>query len=211
MKRLYPIFARLEGLKIVVVGGGRVAQRKVESLLESGAEILVISPELTADLTKRFEQGEIKVLQRPYNKGDLADAWLVIAATGNKTIDEAISTEAKDNRILCNVVDDTQLCSFQVPSLLSQGNLQIAVSTGGASPALAKRIREKLEEEFGVYYEDFLTGISELRSHVKAKYSQDQEKRRSILESFPETKCLEFLREGKKGEFRELLEKWKNM
>ena len=188
-----------------------MAQRKVESLLESGAEILVISPELTADLTKRFEQGEIKVLQRPYNKGDLADAWLVIAATGNKTIDEAISTEAKDNRILCNVVDDTQLCSFQVPSLLSQGNLQIAVSTGGASPALAKRIREKLEEEFGVYYEDFLTGISELRSHVKAKYSQDQEKRRSILESFPETKCLEFLREGKKGEFRELLEKWKNM
>ena len=210
MSQLYPIYADVAGKTVVVVGGGRVAQRKVESLLECEAQVVLISPELTDHLEKLEQDGAISVRRRGFKKGDLAGAWLIIAASDDQEINQQIFDQAQLDRVFCNVVDDPERCSFHVPALVRRGTLQFAISTGGLSPALAKQIRKKLENEFGSYYEDFLDGLSELREHVKAKYAQNQQQRAAILSGFVDSEALEMLREGKVAEFCELLEHWKH-
>jgi len=210
MGQLYPIFADIAGKMVVVVGGGRVAQRKVESLLACEAQVVVVSPELTEQLGKLGEDGVITVRRRGFEKSDLADAWLVIAASGDEKINQQVSEQATMERVFCNVADDPQRCSFQVPAVVNRGALQLAISTAGMSPALAKRIRQRLEKEFGSYYEDFLAGLGELRQQVKEKYPQDQERRAAILSGFVDSAALDLLRNGKIKEFQELLESWKN-
>jgi len=210
MSRLYPVFANIEGRKVVVVGGGPVAQRKVSSLLKCRACVVVISPELTGEMAQLRDRGLIEVLNRPYQKGDIEGAWLVIAATGDELVNQQVFDEANEKGIFCNVVDVPDLCSFQVPSVVRRGDLQIAISTSGASPALAKHIRKQLQEEFGKHYEPFLTALSELRTGLKNKYPNNQPRRAAIMEEFVNSSAIDLLRHGKLDEFEHLLDDWKD-
>jgi len=209
MSQLYPILTDLKERKVVAVGGGNVAQRKVQSLLECQAQVTVISPEVTKPLQELARAGDIRLLQRPYQGGDLEGAWLVIAATGDEKVNRQVFREANEKHIFCNVVDVPELCSFQVPAVVNRGDLQIAVSTGGASPALAKQIRKELQQEYGEHYEIFLKGLRDLREHFKNKYPDDQPRRAKLLEGFVNSEVLELLRQGKNNEFQLLLDEWK--
>jgi precorrin-2 dehydrogenase / sirohydrochlorin ferrochelatase len=209
MKRLYPLFADLEARRVVVIGGGAVAQRKAETLLACGADVRLISPEATEQLAGWAAQGRIAWQRRRYESGDLAGAWLAIVACGDPTVNEQVRAEADAVRLFCNVVDEPEHCSFQAAAVVTRGPLQVAVSTGGVSPALAKRLRRELEAEFGPFYEKFLAGLAELRDHVKQKYPDDQARRANILEDFVNSDGLELLRSGHRAEFMRLLEEWK--
>jgi precorrin-2 dehydrogenase len=209
MARLYPMFVSLEGRKTVVIGGGKVAQRKVEVLLGCGAEVAVISPEVTEELADWERAGRVRIEQRGFEAGDTGGAWLVIAASGEEEVNRRVFAEAEEGGIFCNVVDVPELCSFQVPAVVQRGAMQIAISTGGVSPALAKRIRKELEVGFGPWYETFLAGLSELREHIKGKYPEDQGKRAGIFEGFVNSEALEKLREGGEEAYRRILEEWR--
>jgi siroheme synthase-like protein len=165
----YPIFLNLHGKKCVVVGGGRVALRKVTTLLDCGAEITVISPKPHAEISKLFKNKAIHLVRRNYKPGDLKGAALSIAATHVKEINRKVAEEAKKNGALVNVVDDAALSGFIIPSSFRRGDLCVAVSTSGMSPALAKKIRAKLEKKIGMEYAYLLSLIAEVRSEVKKK------------------------------------------
>ncbi|MCF7959080.1 MAG: bifunctional precorrin-2 dehydrogenase/sirohydrochlorin ferrochelatase [Phycisphaerae bacterium] len=209
MTQLYPLFIDIRNRLIVVIGGGQVSERKVLALLEREALVQVISPELTAGLESLAKKGEIQAVRRCYQPGDLAGAWLVIASSDDQDVNRQVFTEANEQHVFCNVVDVPELCSFHVPSVVHQGELQIASSTGGASPAMAKRIRKELQQKFGPHYATFLEVMKELREHVKAKYPEDQSVRGKILEEFVNSDALELLQEGKIQEFEQLLEESK--
>jgi precorrin-2 dehydrogenase/sirohydrochlorin ferrochelatase len=169
--KLYPInLINLERRQTVVVGGGSVATRKVSGLLAAGARVTVISPELSPELTNLVEQGQIAFVERAYREGDLAGAWLVIAATGEPQVNQQVWQEAERRGCLVNVVDDPAHCNFIVPAVLRRGEMMITISTGGASPALARRLRERLESVIGPEYGDLAALLAELRPHLQARF-----------------------------------------
>lgn len=163
----YPIMLDVKGRRCVVVGGGQVALRKAQSLLECGAAVEVISPELCTGLEELASNGSVKVARRPYRRGDLKGAVLVIAAADDSEVNRSVSEEAAASGIPVNVVDVPGLSTFIVPSSLSRGDLTIAVSTGGRSPALARRIRAELEQSFGEEYSLLASLVAEVRSELK--------------------------------------------
>jgi siroheme synthase-like protein len=165
----YPIFLNLQGKKCVVVGGGRVAFRKVTTLLNCGADITVISPKPHAEISKLFKNKAIQLVRRNYERGDLRRAALSIAATHVKEINRKVAEESKKNGTPVNVVDDAELSDFIIPSSFRRGDLSVAVSTSGMSPALAKKIRAKLEKKIGIEYAYLLSLIAEIRSEIKKK------------------------------------------
>ncbi|MEW6102508.1 MAG: bifunctional precorrin-2 dehydrogenase/sirohydrochlorin ferrochelatase [bacterium] len=141
MKRYYPIFLDIEGKKCVVIGGGSVAKRKIERLLEAKGNVIVISPDLEEGLKKR-----VLWIEREYKNGDLDGAFIAISATNNSKINQMVSKEAENKGILVNVVDKPSLCRFITPSIIQRDDITIAISTSGKNPSLAKKIRLKLEE-----------------------------------------------------------------
>ncbi len=163
----YPIFVNISGKRCVVVGGGQVALRKVRTLLKHGASVEVISPDLCSELSQLAESGEIRVLQRSYRAGDLQDAVIAIAATNDSNTNLEVVKEARRKAVLVNVVDDPESSDFIVPSYMRRGDVTIAISTGGRSPALARKIRTKLEEDFGDEYASLALLIDEVRAEVK--------------------------------------------
>jgi len=165
----YPIFLNLRGKKCVVVGGGKVALRKVATLLDCGADITVISPKPHAEISKLFKNKAIRLVRRNYERGDLRRAALSIAATHMKKINRKVAEESKKNGTPVNVVDDAELSDFIIPSSFRRGDLSVAVSTSGMSPALAKKIRAKLEKKIGIEYAYLLSLIAEIRSEIKKK------------------------------------------
>jgi precorrin-2 dehydrogenase / sirohydrochlorin ferrochelatase len=142
---LYPIFLDLSGRRCVVVGGGEVANRKARKLLQARARVVVISPEITPEL----ESVAVEVHRRHYREGDLEGAYLAFAATDSREANAAVAREAKERGVPVNVADKPSDGDFALPSTLRRGRLQVAVSTGGASPTLARRIKNELEEAFG--------------------------------------------------------------
>jgi precorrin-2 dehydrogenase len=165
----YPIFLNLQGKKCVVVGGGTVALRKVTTLLDCGADITVISPKPHAEISELFKNKAIQLVRRSYEPGDLRGAALSIAATHVKKINRKVAEEAKKNRTLVNVVDDSEPSDFIIPSSFRRGDLSVAVSTSGKSPAFAKKIRAKLEKNIGIEYAYLLSLIADVRSEIKKK------------------------------------------
>lgn len=166
INEFFPVFLNLKNKLCIVIGGGKVAERKVENLLTSQAKVKVISPEVTLKLKKLAEEGKIEWERRVYKKGDLDSAWLVIAATDNPEIQKEIFKEAEEKRIFCNVVDVPELCSFIVPSTIRRGLLTIAISTSGVSPAVARRLREILEEIIGEEYVLYVELMKDLRKQI---------------------------------------------
>lgn len=163
----YPISLNINHRRCVVVGGGQVAQRKVKALLEHGAIVAVISPTICPELERLAGRGTIKVLPRSYQPGDLEGAFLAIAATAETDINRKVAEEAKRRGILVNVVDDPKHSDFIAPAYLHRGDLTIAISTAGRSPALARKIRTRLEENFGKEYTSLVGLINEVRSELK--------------------------------------------
>lgn len=165
----YPVSLNIKGRKCVVVGGGEVARRKVKALLEHGATVTVISPKLGPELIQLAEHGEIEALNRKYQTGDLTDSFAVIVATDDSDTNRQIVREAKDRAVLVNVVDDAQNSDFIVPSFLRRGDITIAVSTAGRSPALARKIRTRLEKDFSEEYAALARLLDEVRAGLKKK------------------------------------------
>jgi precorrin-2 dehydrogenase/sirohydrochlorin ferrochelatase len=170
--RYYPIFLKLRGRRCVVAGGGKVAEWKVLTLLRAGAEVRVISPEVTPRLAALAKKRRISLTPRAYRKGDL-DARaqglaprLVFAATNDAETQRAVREEAKAVGALVNVVDDRDHSTFLVPASFAQGDLQVAISTSGASPALARRLRQQLQTTLGRDYETYLRLLREARKQI---------------------------------------------
>ena len=166
--RYFPVFLDLKEKRCIVVGGGSVAERKVKNLLKAGARVVVISPKLTALLSRLREEEKIIHLPRPYRKKDLKEALLAIAATDDRAVNERIFREAAASRIPVNVVDDPAHSSFIVPSIVRKKDLLVAISTSGRSPALARLLRQKLEREIGPEYPRFLKLLGKVRKRVIA-------------------------------------------
>ncbi len=167
MPAYYPVSLNISGRKCVVVGGGQVALRKAKALLEHGADVEVISPDLCPELVQLAGSGEIRVLAREYQPGDLKKAFVAIAATDDTEVNQRVVTEARKDAVLVNVVDDAENSDFIVPSCLRRGEVTIAVSTSGRSPALARKIRTRLEKELGDEYASLIHLIGEVRAEVK--------------------------------------------
>ena len=161
-----PIFCNLRGKSVAVIGGGHVAERKIKGLLQVGALVTVISPETTAFLSAVSSEGLISLIPRNFEPGDLDGTWLVIAATDDRHVQDAVYREAQEKRIFCNVVDEPAVCSFIVPSTVRRGEFCIAISTGGKCPALAKALRKDLEKRFGTNWGLFVSLLGRLRSLV---------------------------------------------
>ena len=197
MYNFYPISLDLKNRKCLVVGGGRVAERKVRSLLQCGAHVWVVSPELTGELQKLAAEGTISFVRRHYATEDLEECFLVISAVDDHEINSRVANDCSERSILVNVVDDPPRCLFAVPSVLRRGSLCIAVSTDGKSPLLARRIREELESLFGAEYDEFLEIMGEVRSRVLREIP-DKEERRRIFECLINSDLLKLIREGER-------------
>jgi precorrin-2 dehydrogenase/sirohydrochlorin ferrochelatase len=162
----YPICLDLEAKRCIVVGGGNVAERKIQGLLSCSAQVIVISPELTDRLKLQHADGMIEWLARGYQQGDLAHAFLVIAATDDEKIQKLVYQEATTNNLLLNVADVPHRCNFILPATARQGDLSVSVSTGGKSPALARKIRMELEKRYGPEYRILVDILGGLRPEI---------------------------------------------
>lgn len=182
----YPVFLNLKNKRCVVVGGGRVAERKALSLLKSGANVTVVSPETTQRLKRESSRKKIRHIPHNYKKGDLKDAFLVIAATDSSEINKKVSEDAPN---LINVVDMPLLCNFIVPSVVRRGPLTIAISTSGISPSMAKAIRKELEKLYGTEFGKYLKPLRRLRAKAMVEI-KDKKERRKFLKELATEKAL---------------------
>jgi precorrin-2 dehydrogenase/sirohydrochlorin ferrochelatase len=189
----YPIMVDIENQRVVVVGGGKVARRKIETLLAYGAVVHVISREVTPAVGRLLEEGRIKHMGRDYERGLLVGAFMVIAATSDSDLNHEVSVDAREMGLLVNAVDQPADCNFIVPSILSRGDLMVAVSTSGKSPALAKRIRQNLEEDFGLEYELLLRLMGRLRVEILSK-GLSQKENSLVFHELVDSTLLEALR-----------------
>ncbi|MCX5769759.1 MAG: bifunctional precorrin-2 dehydrogenase/sirohydrochlorin ferrochelatase [Candidatus Hydrogenedentes bacterium] len=201
---LYPLALKLSGRRCVVVGGGAVAERKVASLLECGADVVVVAPDATDQIRAWSGSGRIKFLERPFEPSDVAGALIVIAATDDSRVNSAVADAARASGALVNVVDVPELCDFYVPASVTRGDLQITISTGGSSPALAKRIRIDLERQFGPEYESYLELLARLRSELKARVT-DRTRRNEAEEQFLASPALQLIAEGRLKDAEQIL------
>lgn len=167
MPSTYAVSLVLQGRKCVVVGAGDVGERKIDALLESGAEVVVIGPDATPDVRAWARDGRIAWTDREYMAGDLDGAFLAIAATDDREVNRRIAEEASARRVLLNVVDDPELCMFTALALLKRGDLTVAISTNGKSPAMARKVREELEARFPENYGDLVTAAAEARDALR--------------------------------------------
>ena len=197
--KVYPIcLINLHEKKCVVVGGGAVAERKVDALFACQARVIVISPTLTPKLRRWAEAGRLTHVARVYRCGDLEDAFFCIAATHDRVVNEEVWREGDARGMLVNVVDDMAHSHFMAPAVLRRGDLTFAISTGGHSPALAVRIKEELAALFGPEYEDLVQTLGALRPRMIT--ALDPEQRRSFVSAVLDADIASLLREGRRAE-----------
>jgi len=204
MNTYYPVYIQLRNQSCVVIGGGKIAEGKVEGLLAVEARVTVISPELSPRLQELSNQKQITYIPRAYQAGDLTGAFMVICATDQAEINHQVWQEASANRQLVNVVDDTPRCNFIAPSILRKGDLTIAISTSGKAPALAVRLKERFQREIGPEYERFLELAGELREPL-AKHIPDFETRKALWYELVDSDILEVLARGEEDSAKEII------
>ncbi|SHF65095.1 precorrin-2 dehydrogenase / sirohydrochlorin ferrochelatase [Desulfofundulus australicus DSM 11792] len=195
MPRTYPISLILSQRPCLVVGGGSVAERKVLSLLACGAKVKVVSPSLTPALQDLASKDKINYRRGTFEIADLENIFLVIAATDREEVNHRIATEAMARNMLVNVVDDPPYGNFYVPAVLRRGSLQIAISTDGKSPLIARKIKEELEERYGPEYGILVDLLGEIRHDILNKIT-DPRKRRELLEAIVDNETLQLLAGG---------------
>jgi precorrin-2 dehydrogenase/sirohydrochlorin ferrochelatase len=195
---LFPAFLKLQGRRCLVVGGGLVAQEKIESLLRADADVRVVAPEATDRIRDWARAGKLRWETRKFQLTDFAGVFVVVAATSSRVLHAQIYREARRRRVLCNVVDDPTHCDFYYGSVVRRGSLQIAISTGGHSPALAQRLRKQIEQEFGQEYEQWLEELAATRKRLFAK-TMSPERRKVLLHRLAsQISFEEFLRRQKR-------------
>ena len=195
MNKYFPVNINLKSQKCLVVGGGLVAERKVLSLVGGEAKVVIVTPKLTAKLKHLHEENKIECINRSFEMSDLEEVFLVICATNNEALNKQIADKCLEDSILVNVVDDPSKCNFLVPAVVRQGPLCISISTGGASPVLARKIREDLEKEYGLEYSGFLDLLREIRPEIINKY-KDPEVRKRVFECLVYSDILDLIRNG---------------
>jgi precorrin-2 dehydrogenase / sirohydrochlorin ferrochelatase len=188
----FPIFVDLRDRLVVVVGGGMVAARKVESLVKAGARVKVIAPQVVGEIA---ETVDVAIDLREYEEDDLEGAFLVIAATDSEKINRAVSEEASQRRIFCNVVDRPELCSFIVPSIVDRGPIRIAISTGGFSPALSRRLRMLIGKNIGDEYVSLAAILGIIRPLVRSQSGTPDDHKR-IFELLIDSELIDAIRSG---------------
>lgn len=166
---LFPMFLRLERRACLVVGAGPVAEEKILGLLAAGARVRVIAPKATPRITQLSRSKKLKWITRDFRRGDIAGAFLVVAATSSRVVHERIRREARRAKVLCNVVDDPPRCDFFYPAVVRRGALQIAISTGGRSPALAQQLRRMFEKQFGPEYARWVAQLGQARGRARSE------------------------------------------
>ncbi len=189
----YPVNLNIENQLCIVFGGGSVAARKVDSLLQCGAAVRVISPHVDPKIQLYAEGGKIEWLQRGYETGDIDDAFLVLAATDNNDVQQRIAREARDSKVLINVADDPMACSFQVPASVRRGEFLLTISTGGASPALSAKIRQEIEKEYGPEYGQLVDLLGTIRDSV-VHDGRTQESHKILFEKLLQLNILTYIR-----------------
>jgi precorrin-2 dehydrogenase/sirohydrochlorin ferrochelatase len=199
MKKVYPISLRLKGRRCVVIGGGAVAERKVASLLEAGGTVRVVAPEVTEGIAQVAEAGRLEWRATEATEADIEDAFVVIVATDDRELNVRMAAVAEAAGKLVNAVDQPEDCNFFVPAAVRRGPILLTVSTGGGSPALAKRIRRELEAHFGPEYGDLAELLERLRPEVMAAI-HSQPERAKAWERILDSAVLELLRQGQHAE-----------
>ncbi|HEX5587794.1 MAG TPA: bifunctional precorrin-2 dehydrogenase/sirohydrochlorin ferrochelatase [Acidimicrobiia bacterium] len=198
----YPASLVVDGRRCVVVGAGRIAARKIEALLDAGARVRVIAPEIGVDVRAWADAGRLSVDERTFEPSDLDDAWLAITATGIATVDRAVYEAGDARRVWVNSADDPANCSFTLMSVVRRGDLVVTVGTGGRSPALAAWLRQRLSDELGPEYETLLDVLSEARESLRATgRSSEQPGWQQALDSG----MLDLIRAGRVDEAKEML------
>jgi precorrin-2 dehydrogenase/sirohydrochlorin ferrochelatase len=201
MKALFPMFVKLEGLTVLVVGAGRVAEGKIRGLLDAGARVRVVALEASDSVLEWARNGEITLELRAFEPGDLEHASLVVAATSIRDLNETTYAEARQRGVWCNVVDVPELCDFYYPAVVRQGDLQIAISTAGQSPSLAQHIRHQLERQFGPAYADWVAELGDTRRAILQSGLEPEEKR-ELLQSLANRSAFEALLRSKRNGHR---------
>ena len=196
--KYYPVNLDMTNKRCVVVGGGEIAERKVERLLECGAQVTVVSKSLTPVLKARKKTGQMDHIDRDYEDQALDGAFMVIGATNRNDVNERISKDAMTRGLLVNIVDDPNRCNFILPSLVQQGDLSIAISTGGKSPALAKKLRKELEKQYGPEYQTLLVIMGILRKRILAG-DQRAADNKVVFEDLVHSDILQAIREKDRG------------
>jgi precorrin-2 dehydrogenase / sirohydrochlorin ferrochelatase len=184
---LFPLFLKLRGRRCLVVGAGKISEAKIAGLLAAGAEVRVIAPRATEQIQQWHKKKKIRMQNRTFRPDDLDGMFLVVAATNSAKVHRAIYHQAGARNVLCNIVDVPQLCDFYYPAVVRRGQLQIAISTAGASPSLARRLREEMEAAFGIEYAAWLKHLARERQKVLAK-------------KLPPTECMAILKKQSSGQ-----------
>lgn len=197
----YPIFLELSGRRVVVIGGGAVAVRKAQALLAAGARLVVVAERIDNMPTALCRDKNAELIKSKYSKDYLAEALLAIAATNNHKLNRRIYKDCQELEVLCNVVDEPELCDFFVPAVVKRGDLQIAVGTEGHCPAYAGHIRKKLEKIFTEEHGQFLAELETLRKQIIKDVSEPAE-RKALLGKLADDKSFEYFVENGPTQWR---------
>ena len=204
--KYYPIHLDIKDRNCLVVGGGAVGTRKVNTLLECGARVSVVGPDPTPQLCRLASEESITLKKRAYRSDDLGGMFLVIGATDDEALNRRISEDAEQSQILCNIADRPEVCNFILPSIIRRGDLVITISTSGKSPALAKHLRQELQTQFGREYADFLILMGAIRQKLLGQ-AHEPEAHKALFNQLIESDLLQFIRAGKTDEINSLLHK----
>jgi precorrin-2 dehydrogenase/sirohydrochlorin ferrochelatase len=206
MMKYYPIHLDIKNRDCLIVGGGAVGTRKVNTLIECGASVTVVSPDPTPELTKLASEGSVTLKKRAYRNDDLTGMFLVIGATDDERLNRQISKDAEQAQILCNIADRPEVCNFILPSIVCRGDLVITISTSGKSPALAKHLRQKLETQFGPEYADFLFLMGAIRRRLLSE-AHEPEAHKALFNQLIDSDIIQLMQAGKTEEINSLLYK----
>lgn len=198
----YPVNLLVAGRRCVVVGAGRIAARKIESLLQAGADVRVVAPQVGAEVRAWADEGRLALAERRFEPADVEEAWLVVTATDDPEVNRAAFRAGEERRIFVNSADDPANCSFTLMSVVRRGDIVVSIGTNGRSPALATYLKEHVRDEMGPEYETLLELLSEAREEIRStgRSSEDSDWRAAI-----DSGILELIREGRESEARELL------
>ena len=202
--RYYPVYLDIKNRDCLVIGGGSVGTRKVLTLLACGANVTVVSTVATEKLKELSNHGVIKLKQRSFQTADLDDRFLVIGATDNQELNFNIHTEAERRGLLCNIADRPEACNFILPSIVNRGELIIAISTSGKSPAFAKKLRKQLEAEFGDEYAEFLNLMGAIRKKLLSE-DHEPEAHKHLFEQLIERNLVQMIKDGDTENINSLL------
>jgi precorrin-2 dehydrogenase/sirohydrochlorin ferrochelatase len=200
----YPVNLDIKGRQCLVVGGGAVASRKAQTLIDCEAIVTVVSPEFSEALKNLEQTSDVTLIQRPYQTSDLDEKFLVIGATNDEKLNRRVNADAEQRHMLCNIADVPDICNFILPAIIRRGDLCLAISTSGKSPAFAKKLRKDLEKTFGDEYALFLKLMGEIRKKLLAE-EHAPEAHKPIFEKLLSHSLPEMIKKNEKERINQIL------